>query len=100
MALLRSFSLGHLLLGTRLASWLLPFDGTRDPELSVSKRDSTGREPCGTETREREDSNKEVREKKEGGEKTPTDSFFLLFTDFYYYFDWIKILSFVLFILF
>ncbi len=49
---------------------------------------------------EREDSNKEVREKKEGGEKTPTDSFFLLFTDFYYYFDWIKILSFVLFILF
>ena len=44
--------------------------------LSVSKRDSTGREPCGTETREREDSNKEVREKKEGGEKTPTDSFF------------------------
>ena len=76
LALLRSFSLGnHLLLGTRLASWLLPFDGTRDPELSVSKRDSTGREPCGTETREREDSNKEVREKKEGGRKTPTDSF-------------------------
>jgi hypothetical protein len=28
--------------GTRLASWLLPFDGTRDPELLVSKRDSTG----------------------------------------------------------
>ena len=68
--------------------------------LSVSKRDSTGREPCGTETREREDSNKEVREKKEGGEKTPTDSFFLLITDFYYYFDWIKILSFAFFILF
>ena len=38
LALLRSFSLGnHLLLGTRLASWLLPFDGTRDPELSVSR---------------------------------------------------------------
>ncbi len=28
--------------GTRLASWLLPFNGTRNPELSVSKRDSTG----------------------------------------------------------
>ncbi len=28
--------------GTRLASWLLPFNGIRDPELSVSKRDSTG----------------------------------------------------------
>ncbi len=28
--------------GIRLASWLLPFNGTRDPELSVSKRDSTG----------------------------------------------------------
>jgi hypothetical protein len=28
--------------GTRLANWLLPFNGTRDPELSVSKRDSTG----------------------------------------------------------
>jgi hypothetical protein len=33
----------HLLSGTRLASWLLPFDGTRDTELSVSKRDSTGK---------------------------------------------------------
>ena len=43
--------------------------------MSVSKRDSTGRESCGTETREREDSNKEVREKKEGERKTPTDSF-------------------------
>ncbi len=58
-------------LGTRLASWLLPFDGTRDPELSVSKRDSTGRKPCGTETRERKDSNKEVREKKEGEKRSP-----------------------------
>ncbi len=63
-------------LGTRLASWSLPFDGSRVPELSVSKRDSTGRKPCGTETHEREDSNKEVREKEEGGEKTPPTLFF------------------------
>ncbi len=44
--------------------------------MSVSKRDSTGRKPCGTETSEREDPNKEVREKKEGGEKTSPTLFF------------------------
>ena len=37
-----SFPFAISYLGTRLASWLLPFNGTRDPELSVSKRDSTG----------------------------------------------------------
>jgi hypothetical protein len=41
------FPLTILLHGTRLASWLLPFDGTRDPELSVSERTVQGRKPKG-----------------------------------------------------
>ncbi len=40
LGLFFTFAISYL--GTRLASWLLPFDGTRDPELSVSRRDSTG----------------------------------------------------------
>ena len=87
----------HLLSGTRLASWLLPFDGTRDPELSVSKRDSTGESLVAQNTWERRFKQRCEREGREG-ETISTDSF-LLITDFYYYFDWIKFLSFSFFIL-
>ncbi len=54
--------------GTRLASWLLPFNGTRDPELSVSRKQYRGKAQ-GLRTREKRDSNTKVREKKARGRK-------------------------------
>ncbi len=60
-------------LGTRLTSWLLPFDGTRDPELSVSKRDSTGGSLVAQNTWERRFKQRSERGER-GREKISTDS--------------------------
>ena len=68
-SLLGLFPLTISFFGTRLASWLLPFDGTRDPELSVSKRTVQGEKAQGLRTHEKRDSNTKVREKKARGRK-------------------------------
>ena len=71
--------------GTRLASWLLPFNGTRDPELSVSRKQYRGKAQ-GLRTREKKDLNTKVREESEGEKRSPP-TLFLFFTNFYYYFN-------------
>jgi hypothetical protein len=51
-----------------------------------------GRRPEGQEHGEKRDSkHKSEREESEGEKRSPP-TLFLLFTDFYYYFDWLKIL--------
>ena len=59
--------------------------------MSVSKRTVQGRKPKGWEHVRRDSKHKKWERKKWGGEKISTDSFFL-FTDFYYNFNWLKIL--------
>ncbi len=69
-----------------------------DSIMSVSKRDSTGESHAAQNTWGRRFKQRCEREGWEG-EKISTDSF-LLITHFYYYFNWIKFLSFLFIFLF
>jgi hypothetical protein len=90
LALLRSFSLDHLLLWDPAGQLVTPVRWNSGSRVVSELEDSTGEKAQGLRTRGTRDSNHKSEREKSEGEKRSPPTLFLLFTDFYYYFNWLK----------